>query len=43
LVDDGGRVIETGETLEVGRPHGLQLIERGAAELVDVRRRKAGG
>jgi hypothetical protein len=40
---DGGCVTEAGRTTEVGRPHGRQLIERGSAELVGIRRIAARG
>jgi hypothetical protein len=37
FIDDDGRVIEPGQTVEVGGPHGRELVERGSAELVGVR------
>lgn len=41
FIDDGGRVIEPGQTVEVGGPHGRELVKRGSAELVGVRRMRA--
>jgi hypothetical protein len=41
FIDDDGRVIEPGQTVEVGGPHGRELVKRGSAELVGVRRMRA--
>ncbi len=41
FIDNDGRVIEPGQTVEVGGPHGRELVKRGSAELVGVRHIRA--
>ena len=39
-IEDDGDVLQAGDLVEVGAPHGKQLVDRGY-ELVSVRRIKA--